>query len=97
MKNTHYMKREKEGRVIQLIIVVELLDGFGNIQYVKWDLEECYKKAFPFLRYPIPHEELTEISFDEFRELCRQHNCLTHQGMPAPGTPSESAGQRQGL
>ncbi|MBL0309007.1 MAG: hypothetical protein IPP77_04815 [Bacteroidetes bacterium] len=85
MGKTHYLKREKEGKIIQLHILTELGDEFGSVRRIKLDVDDRYKKLFPYIGYPIPHEELNEISFDEFRELCCNLNCLAHQGMPEPG------------
>ncbi|MBL0309005.1 MAG: hypothetical protein IPP77_04800 [Bacteroidetes bacterium] len=59
-----------------------MLNEFENSRCVKMDVDDRYKKLFPYIGYPIPHEELTEISFDEFRELCCNLNCLAHQAMP---------------
>lgn len=85
MQTTHYLKREKEGKLIQLWMITELYDEIGyHKNAVKFDIDPNYKSVFSYLQYPIPHEELTEINFDEFRELCGKYNCLTKKPTPAP-------------
>jgi len=86
MGNTHYLKREKDGKVIQLWIITEQYDEFGyHKTSVKFDIDPKYKTAFTYIQYPVPHEELKEISFVEFQNLCKEYNCLTHNSaLPEP-------------
>lgn len=92
MQKTHYLKREKKGQLIQLLLITQIIDEFGShLHSVKYDVDPEYKKVFSYLRYPIPHEELTEISFAEFRELCGMHNCLATTESAVPGYPQSQS------
>jgi hypothetical protein len=74
MANTFYMKREKEGKLIQLLVVKETYGDFGLMtEKVKYDIDPSYKTKFHFMKYPIPQEELFEIGEEEFRQLVLLH------------------------
>ena len=90
MANMHYLKREKQGKLIQLFAVCRSDDEFGFItRTTKYAIDEQYKKEISYLAYPLPHEELTEISFEEFKELSRKHNLLTAGNIPNPKLSSD--------
>ena len=83
MANTHYLKREKDGRLIQLLVVIRSQVEFGFLtRTIKYAIDTRFNKEISYLLYHLPHEELTEISFDEFSELCCKHNALTTENIP---------------
>jgi hypothetical protein len=90
MENIHYLKREKHEKIIQLWVVKEFYDEHGyHKRSVKFDIDPGYKTIYSYLQYNIPHEELTEISADEFKDLCCRFNCLCSSSeLPAPGNIS---------
>jgi hypothetical protein len=88
MQTTHYLKREKQGRLVQLFIITETVTAKGTlVTGSKIDVIPGYRKVIPYLRYTIPHEELTEIDFNEFRKLCGKHKLLKRPSAPVPGAP----------
>jgi hypothetical protein len=85
MANTFYMRREKEGKLIQLLIVKERHGEFGlMMDTVKYDVDPTYKIKFHFMGYPIPQEELFEVSKEEFAQLFNSHLCSAPKLPPPP-------------
>jgi len=85
MQKTHYLKRIKHGKIIQLYVVLEDKTKTGpRTRVAKVDVDRAYKNVIPYLRFTVPHDELCEIDLEEFRDICREHNCLSQKPMPAP-------------
>ena len=84
MYKTIYLKREKNGVVIQLFKIVEkdILDVTPKI--TRYDIDDNFRHKFYFLDFTVPQDELHKIDEEEFFALFSKHLCHTPEETPVP-------------